>query len=155
LKSDVTNKTVGRAVRQCLQQKQSKARTGQPAPTNEGVIIISNEPSFLDLTGNDDASPTMVTTLSGPGPTIPKPKCKQIRPNAFAIQQWRVDDLKAKRHKLEGHKAAVRLYNAKKQKPDGLLTRQVQVPSRQSKKCARAKQQSPATQSRDSSTHPQ
>ncbi len=113
------------AVRRRLQQKLSKACTGQPAPTNKGVIVISNEPSLSDLTGNNDASPTTVTMSSKP--TNPKPKRKQIKPTASAVQQQPIVDRKAKRHKLEVHKAAVRLYDAEKQKLDGLLIRQVQV----------------------------
>ena len=46
---------------------------------------------------------------------------------ASAVQQKRVDDLAAKKHKSEAHKAAVRLYNAERQKPDGLSVRQVQA----------------------------
>jgi hypothetical protein len=67
----------------------------------------------------------MATTLSEP--TIPKPKRKQIRLTTSVIQQQRVDDLKAKRQKSEVHKAALCLYNSKKQKPDCLLIRQVQA----------------------------
>ncbi len=45
-KSDDASKTVRQAVRRCLQQKQGIVRTGQPAPTNGGVIVISNKPSL-------------------------------------------------------------------------------------------------------------
>jgi hypothetical protein len=144
---------MSQAVRHRLQQMQSKARMGPPAPTDGGIIVISNEPLLLDLTGNDDALPTMVTTSSEP--TIPKPKCKQIRPNASSIKQRRVHDVKAKRHKSDAHKAAVCLYNAKKQKPNGLLIQKVQAAITANTKCAQALQQSLATQNRDSSTYPQ
>ena len=71
-------------------------------------------------------------TLSGP--TNPKPKHKQIRPTASAIQQqWCINNLKVKRHKSDVHKAAVRLYSPEKQslyspekqKPTGMSIRQV------------------------------
>ena len=55
----------------------------------------------------------------------PKPKRKQIWPTASAIQQSCINDLAAKRHKSGVHKAAVRLFNAEKQKPDGMSIRQV------------------------------
>jgi hypothetical protein len=52
LKLAVASKTVRQAVRRHLQQKLSKARMGQPTPTNESIIFISNKPSLLDLTGS-------------------------------------------------------------------------------------------------------
>jgi hypothetical protein len=113
LKLDIVSKTVHQAgVRHRLQQKLSKARTGQLAPTNEGAIILSNKLLLSDLIGDNDASPTLAMMSSEP--TIPKPKRKQIRPTASAIQQRHIDDLKAKRHKLDMHKAALHLYNAKR-----------------------------------------
>ena len=63
---------------------------------------------------------TTVMTMTLPGPTYPKPKRKQVRPTASAIQQRCIHDLKAKRHKSNAHKAAVRLYIAEKQKPNGM-----------------------------------
>jgi hypothetical protein len=58
-----------------------------------------------------------------PAPQFPKPKRKQ--PTASAVQQRRIDDLKAKRHKSNEHKAAVRLYDIEKQKPNGMSIRKV------------------------------
>jgi hypothetical protein len=58
-------------------------------------------------------------------PQFPKPKRKQIGPTASAVQQKRVNNLKAKRHKSNAHKAAVRLYNVEEQKPNGLFVRKV------------------------------
>ncbi len=58
-------------------------------------------------------------------PQFPKPKRKKIRPTASAVQQRRANDLKAKRHKSDAHKAAVRLYNIENQKPNGMSIRKV------------------------------
>jgi hypothetical protein len=55
----------------------------------------------------------------------PKPKRKQIRPTASAVQQQRVDNLAAMKHKSDAHKAAIHLFDAKKKKPDGMSIRQV------------------------------
>ena len=79
------------------------------------------------MTGGDDDDPAALTTgtTKTTGPTHPKPKRKQIRPTASAIQQSCINDLAAKRHKSGVHKAAVRLFNAEKQKPDGMSIRQV------------------------------
>ena len=62
---------------------------------------------------------------SSSAPTNPKPKRKQIRPTASAVQQRHVDDLAAKKHKSDVHKAAIRLFDAEKKKPDGMSIRQV------------------------------
>jgi hypothetical protein len=78
------------------------------------------------LTGGDNdltASATMTTMTTGP--MHPKPMRKQIRATESAIQQRRIDDLSAKRHKSNVHKAAMRLFNIEKQKPDGMLIRLV------------------------------
>ncbi len=66
-------------------------------------------------------------TMSSSKLTFPKPKPKQIRLTASAIQQRHVNDLKAKRHKSNAHKAALRLYGAERQKPNGMLIWQVQA----------------------------
>ena len=58
-------------------------------------------------------------------PQSPKPKRKQIRPTASTIGQRRVEDLKAKRHKSDVHRAAVRLYDIEKQKPKNMSIRKV------------------------------
>jgi hypothetical protein len=42
-----------------------------------------------------------------------------------AVQQRRVNNLAAKRHESDEHKAAVRLFKAEKQKPDGMSIRLV------------------------------
>jgi hypothetical protein len=65
-----------------------------------------------------------MTTTTGPA-QHPKPKRKQIRLTASAVQQRRVDNLASKRHKSDAHKAAVRLFKAEKQKPDGMSIRLV------------------------------
>jgi len=67
----------------------------------------------------------MTSNTTTTGPTHPKPKRKQIRPTASTVQQRRPNDQAAKRHKSDAHKAAVRLFNSEKQKPDGMSIRQV------------------------------
>ena len=44
---------------------------------------------------------------------------------ACGKQQQRVGDLKIKAHKSDAHKAALRLYHAEQQKPNGMSLRQV------------------------------
>ena len=59
---------------------------------------------------------------------IQPPKRKQQRMTSSALQQKRVEDLKQKRHKVDAHKEAVRLYMKEQEKPVGarLLSKQVQ-----------------------------
>jgi hypothetical protein len=70
----------------------------------------------MSLTGESSASSA---------PQFPKPKRKQIRPTVSTVQQRRIDDLKAKRHKSDAYKVAVRLYDVEKQKPNGMSVRKV------------------------------
>jgi hypothetical protein len=78
------------------------------------------------LTGkDDDPSTTTTSNTTTTGPTHPKPKRKQIRSTASAVQQRRVNHVAAKRHKSDAHKAAVRLFYSVKQKPDGMSIRKV------------------------------
>ena len=72
--------------------------------------------------GNNDPMASAARTTATMGTRHPKPNRKQIQPTAFAIQQRRVEDLAAKRHKSNVHKAAMRLF---KQKSDGMSIRQV------------------------------
>jgi hypothetical protein len=112
---------------------ESKSCSGRPvAPTVSVVILISNEPSLLDLTGkHNDRSPLSATTMtimrgtmmtSSLAPSLSTSNSGQ----AFAIRQWHVDDLKSKRHKSDAHKAAACLYDATRKKPNGMSIRQVQ-----------------------------
>ena len=90
------------------------------APPTDGIIIIEDPaPSLSDLSSFTDES----SALSAP--QFPKPKRKQIRLTASAVQHRRVDDLKVKRHKSDVHKVAVHLYDVEKQKPTGMSVRKV------------------------------
>ena len=90
------------------------------APPTDGIVIIEDPaPSLLDLSSFTDES------LAPSAPQFPKPKRKQIRSTASDVQQRHIDDLKAKRHKSDAHKAAVRLYDVEKQKPNGMSVRKV------------------------------
>jgi len=102
LKKDIANDSIRRVIQRRIEK--------QP-PTN---IIVCNE-SLSILPVSSDVLLLVVSSV----PTNPKPKCKQTRLTASAAQQKRVNDLEAKRHKSDAHKAAVRLYNAEKQKPNG------------------------------------
>jgi hypothetical protein len=70
-------------------------------------------------TSKDLQSPTLS------GPTNPKPKQKQTSLTASAVQQRRIDDLNAKRHKSDVHKAAMRLYASESQKSGGMSIQRV------------------------------
>ena len=114
-KKDIANETVRRMIRRRLETLQAKQR-----PL---LVVTNNDADLSTLTGgevDDDptASATTTTTTTGPA-QHPKPKRKQIWHTARATQQRRVDNLAEKRHKSEAHKAAVRLFHAEKQKPDG------------------------------------
>ena len=82
-----------------------------PPPTDGIVIIEDPSPSLSDL-----SSLTGELSALFLAPQFPKPKRKQIRWTASAIQQRRVDDRKAKR---------LRLYDVEKQKPNGMSVRKV------------------------------
>ena len=104
-KKDIANDSIRRTIQRRIEKQH---------PTN---IIKCNESSPV----SSDLSSTVVSSA----PTNPKPKRKQIRMTASAAQQKRVNDLETKRHKSDAHKAAVRLYDAEKQKPNGMSVRQV------------------------------
>jgi hypothetical protein len=113
-KSDIADKIVRQQVRRRL------------AHQREVICVdVDNAPSLSNFTSDNDASlPTTSASLSS-APTNPKPKRKQIRPTASAVQQRRVGDLAAKKHKSDMHNAAIRLFDADKKKPDGMSIRQV------------------------------
>ncbi len=119
-KKDITNETVRRMIRRRLEALEAK----QMRPRR---VVTNNDADLSTLTGEDDdptASVTTITMTTTTGPAQhPKPKRKQIRLTASAVQQRRVDNLAAKRHKSDAHKAAVRLFKAEKQKPDGMSIR--------------------------------
>jgi hypothetical protein len=118
-KKDIANETIRRMIRRCLEALEAKQR-----PL---LVVTNNDVGLSTLTGEDNdptASATATTTTTGPA-QHPKPKRKQIRHTARAIQQSRVDNLAAKRHKSDAHKAAVHLFKAEKQKPDGMSIRMV------------------------------
>ena len=104
-KKDIANETVRRMIRRRLEALEAKQR---PLMV---VVVTNNDADLSTLTGEED---TTTTTTTGPA-QHPKPKRKQIRLTASAIQQRRVDNLAAKRHKSDAHK----------QKPDGMSIRMV------------------------------
>ncbi len=94
--------------------------------TREVIFVdVDNAPSLSDFTSDNDASLPTTSASPSSAPTNPKPKRKQIRPTASAVQQRRVDDLAAKKHRSDAHKAAIHLFDAEKKKPDGMSIRQV------------------------------
>jgi hypothetical protein len=123
-KKDVANETLRRAVHRAVKRRRDQALLGLCAPPPTAGIIIFEDPSpslsdLSSLTGESSAPPA---------PQFPKPKRRQ--PTASAVQQRCVNDLKAKRHKSNEHKAAVRLYDIEKQKPNGMSVRKVPSVSR-------------------------
>jgi hypothetical protein len=105
-KKDIANDSIRRTIQRRIEKQH---------PTNIINFNKSSSPVSLDLSSS--------VVLSEP--TNPQPKRKQIRMTASAAQQKRVNDQEAKRHKSDAHKAAVRLYDAEKQKPNGMSVRQV------------------------------
>ena len=145
-KKDVANETVRRAVHRAVKLLRDPALLGLRAPQPiDGIVIIEDpSPSLSDLSSFTDE-------LSAPSaPQFLKPKCKQIRPTASTVEQRRVNDLKAKRHKSNTHKAAVRLYNVEKQKPNGMSVRKVLSVILAKFEVCPSRSKSPATPSMDS-----
>ena len=100
-KKDIANETVRRTIRRRLEALEAKQR---PLLV---VVVTNNDADLSTLTGEDDdptASATTPTTTTGLVQQHPKPKQKQIRHTARAIQQSRVDNLATKRHKSDAHK---------------------------------------------------
>jgi hypothetical protein len=67
----------------------------------------------------------LMTSTMSTDDAIPPPKLKQIQLPLHFIQKKRTHDLKTKRNKADAHKAAIHLYVIERQKPDGMLARQV------------------------------
>jgi len=114
-KKDTNNEIVHHMIHCRLKDLEAKRRTPRRDAPTDDVRITANGLAVSALTGGDDDT----------GPTHPKPKRKQIWSTTSTIQQRRIDNLAAKRHKSDAHKAAVHLFNAEKQKPDGMSIRQV------------------------------
>jgi hypothetical protein len=125
LKKDTTDDTKRMMILCHLEALEAKQRTPRRNAPTVDVQITANSLVLSPLTGGDNNDPTALTTgtTKTTRPTHPKPKRKQIRPTASAIQQSRIDELAAKRHKSDAHKAGVSLFNA--EKPDGMSIRQV------------------------------
>ncbi len=92
---------------------------------------VSLPPSIIDVPQCHSPQISNLTTLSGATEIaghIQPPKRKQQKMTATALQQKRVEDLKQKRHKVDVHKEAVRLYTHEMEKPEGdrMSLRQVQ-----------------------------
>ncbi len=86
-KKDIANETVHRMIRRRLEALEAKQR-----PL---LVVTNNDADLSTLSGEDNdptASATTTTTTTGPV-QHPKPKRKQIRHTARAIQQSRVDNL--------------------------------------------------------------
>jgi hypothetical protein len=120
----------------------SKMRQGLACPTVCSIIVTNNSDLSL-LTGNNNNHPATLTArmkMASLGSINPKPKRKQIRPTASTFHQRHVRNLVAKRHKSNVHNVAVRLYDAKKQKLNGMSIWQVQTAITANTKCAPALQ---------------
>jgi hypothetical protein len=120
-KSDIANEIVRQQVRRRL------ALMGGMNNNQREVVFVNvdNTPSLSNFTSNNDALPPSTSTSASSAPTNPKPKRKQISSTASAVQQRRVNDLATKKHKSDAHKAATRLFDAEKKKPNGMSIRQV------------------------------
>ena len=100
-KSDSANKIVHQQVR-CHLALMGGARNNQ----REFVFVnVDNTSSLSDLTSDNDALMRTTSALSSSAPTNPKPKRKQIRPTASAVQQRRVSNLAAKKQKSESEQS--------------------------------------------------
>ncbi len=123
LKGNIANESIRRMIHRHLAVQQV---TSHPPCIQFGAIGKDLE-DLSDLTSGGGSLRKAVLTEVSSGPMHLKPKHKQIHLTTSAIQQKRIDDLAAKKHKSEAHKAAMCLYNAERQKPDGLSVRQVQA----------------------------
>ena len=110
-KKDIANKTFRRMIHRRVQAKKATPHRILQALTIDAVDPVANGSVISPLTTSTNALSVA---------TNPKPKRKQIRPTSAAIQQIRIDNLAAKRHKSNAHKAAVRLFHTEKQKPKGM-----------------------------------
>ncbi len=110
-KKDIANQTFRRMIHCRVQAKKATPHRILPALTIDTVDPVANGSVISPLTMSMKALSVA---------TNPKPKRKQVRPTSAAIQQIRIDNLAAKRHKSNAHKAAVRLFHTEKQKPKGM-----------------------------------
>jgi hypothetical protein len=82
-KKDTTNEIMRRMIRHHFEVHEAKKRTPRRDAPTVDVLIAANSSVISPLAGGDNDT----------GPTHPKPKRKQIRLTASAIQQRRIDDL--------------------------------------------------------------
>ena len=115
-KKDIANKSIRKVI-----QHRVHAKKATPHRISQALTIDAVDP----VADGSVISPLTTSTNALSVATNPKPKRKQIRPTSAAIQQIRIDNLAAKRHKSDAHKAAVRLFHTEKQKPKGMSIRQV------------------------------
>jgi hypothetical protein len=136
-KKDVANESIHQAIQRC--KITALAAEGLHTPPCE-CIVNGNRASLLDISDLADAQTTQTsttttmvmmtmagttTTTTSTDNAIPPPKHKQIRLPLHSVRQKHTNNLKAKRHKADAHKSAVRLYVIERQKPDGMSARHV------------------------------
>ena len=135
-KKETTIETVRRKIRCHFEAHKAKKRTPRRDAPTVKVQIAANSSVISPLTdGDNDTGPTHPEPK---GPTHPKPKRKQIRLTATTIQQRRINNLAAKRHKSVAHKAAVRLFNVKTRRQMACTSGKCAIPSWRSTKLVRA-----------------
>jgi hypothetical protein len=126
-KKDVTNESIHKAIRQ--RKTTALAVEGLHPPPREcavnGIRALLLEISNLTDTQTKHTSTTTTTSTMSTDNAIPPPKRKQIQLPLHSVQQKCTNDLKSKRHKADVQKAFVELYVMERQKPDGMLARQV------------------------------
>ena len=123
-KQDIANETIRRMI---LRRFKAKHMTLCRDVTIRDIEVAANVSSAISsLTGDDEhTTTTLTTTTLTAAPAHPKPKRKQVRATASAVQQRRIDDQALKKHKSDAHKAAVRLWDSERKKPDGMSIRKV------------------------------
>jgi hypothetical protein len=117
-KQDIANETIRRMIHRRFEAKQT-------TPCHDVIIrdieVAANGSDISPLNGDDEHTTTTLTmTTLTAAPTHPKPKRKQIRAMASAVQQRRIDDQALRRHKSDVHMAAVHLWDSERKKPDGM-----------------------------------
>jgi len=123
LKQDIANETI---LQMILHRFEAKQTTPCRDVTICDIEVAANGLDISPLTGDDKHTRTMLTTTTlTAAPTHLKPKRKQIRATASAVQQRCIDDQALKKHKSDVHKAAVRLWDSERKKPDGMSIRKV------------------------------
>jgi hypothetical protein len=110
LKQDIAKETIRRMI---LRRFKAKQMTLCRDVTIRDIEVAANVSAISSLTGDDEHTTTTLTTTTmlTAAPAHPKPKRKQVRATASAVQQRRIDDQALKKHKSDAHKAAVRLWH--------------------------------------------